>query len=249
MSTPFLSGQREHLLAKALMQIRNGQIDDRVGAGRPHDVLLVLAGDRGEHLAAERLGQLDRGQADAAGRAEHQHGLARRDPAAVLQREIGGVVNQRHRRGFVERQRRRQLDALALRHHREFGEAGRLRHQQRVVAGLEFRHAVADRRDHADRQLAGNERQRRLELVAAAHHHQIDEVDRDRARLEQHLAGLGRGLGHVAEACVLDASEFADHHGAHDDLISGGWGTQTRGLNHQFAWRPNSSVRLILWFS
>ena len=45
------------------------------------------------------------------------------DAAAILQREIGGVVDQRHRGGLAERQRRRQLDALAFRHHGELGEA------------------------------------------------------------------------------------------------------------------------------
>ena len=47
--------------------------------------------------------------------------------------------------------------------------------------GLNLRHARADRGNDAGRQLARNERQLRLELVAAAHHHQVDEIDRGRA--------------------------------------------------------------------
>jgi NADPH:quinone reductase-like Zn-dependent oxidoreductase len=70
-------------------------------------------------------------------------------------------------------------------------------------------------RDRAGRKLARHERQRGLELILAAHHDQIDEIDRGGVHLDQHLAGLGRGLRYVAERGVLDPPELANDDGAH----------------------------------
>src|SRR6185437_60343 len=57
-------------------------VDEVIGAGTLGDLELVRPARRGDHRGAHRLGDLDRGQADAARRAEHQHPLAELEPAA-----------------------------------------------------------------------------------------------------------------------------------------------------------------------
>src|SRR5262245_64128586 len=84
-----------------------------------------------------------------------------------------------------------------------------------MVAYLELGHAGPGCGDDAGRQLARHERQLRLELVAAAHHHQVDEIDRGGLDLQQHFAGLRLGLRHLAERSLLDAAELTNHHCAH----------------------------------
>ena len=54
--------------------------------------LLLVGGDDRDRARAEALGHLQRRRADAARGAVHEHGLARRQPPAVDQREVRRVV-------------------------------------------------------------------------------------------------------------------------------------------------------------
>ena len=76
---------------------------DVVGAGRARDLALLVGADHGDGAGAEAAGDLDRRGADTAGRAVHQHRLARPQPAALGEREVGGQVVHRDRRARVER--------------------------------------------------------------------------------------------------------------------------------------------------
>ena len=89
--------------------------DELVGAGLERDGALLGRRGHGDDAAgAEGLGDLDRGGADAAGGALHEHGLAGLQAAALDEGEVGravveddrGALLVRHRVGQRERRRR-----------------------------------------------------------------------------------------------------------------------------------------------
>src|SRR6266446_5717650 len=76
----------------ALAQIFGGIVDGRVGAVLAAHRELLVARCAGDDARAERLADLDRGQADAAGRAEHEQRFAGLQGAAVAQRMVRSAV-------------------------------------------------------------------------------------------------------------------------------------------------------------
>ena len=108
-----------------------------------------------------RLAELDRGQADAAGRAEHEQGLALLEPAPVEQGVDGRRIGEDQRRSLLEaaafgqRQRHRRGDQHLL------GEAAMAEHRDQPVARRPAGDALPRRLDHAGDLAAGRERARR----------------------------------------------------------------------------------------
>src|SRR6202043_3119197 len=74
-------------------------VDEMVGAGTSGDGELVRATRGGDDLGAHRLGDLDRGQSDAAGSAEHQHPFARLQPGAPSEGAVGCAIGDGETRG------------------------------------------------------------------------------------------------------------------------------------------------------
>ena len=72
-------------------------------------------------------------------------------------------------------------------------------HRQHAVADLDRVTPAPTAATTPGRPLAGNERQRRRELIFAADHQKIDEIDGAGMHLDQHLAGLRRRLRHLAD--------------------------------------------------
>ena len=92
-SAPEPAGQLAHPVADALAAV----VDQFVGAVLARDRELFGAAGGGDDPGAHRLADLDRGQPDPAGGAEHQQRLARLQMAAMGQREMRGAVG--HRKG------------------------------------------------------------------------------------------------------------------------------------------------------
>jgi len=166
-----------------------------LGARRGHHGGLVRACHARQHSCAQRLGELHRGEADAPGRAEHQHRLAGAIAGPLAQRRPRRVVHERQRGRLDEGDRGRQPVAVLLGRKREFRVAAVLGHGQDAVTDLDRGHARPDRRHKTGRTLARRERRLGQELILAADHQQIDEIRRRGVNFDQNLARSGLRLG------------------------------------------------------
>ncbi|MCY1297839.1 hypothetical protein D9M70_472920 [compost metagenome] len=149
----------------------------------------------GDHARTDGLADLDCRDAHAAGRAQHEHGLARFQLAAVDHRMVRSAVGQRKGRGGLE------VDARRHRHDRGGGRLG-LRGKRAIaqvgddlVARLDMGDACAHRVDHAGQFGAGAERQGRLGLVFVLDDEHIREVDGGRLHVDDHFARARHQVG------------------------------------------------------
>ena len=168
-----------------------GVVEHGIGALCERERPLRLAARGREHARAERLADLDCRHPDAAGAGVHQQRLAGAQPGAVVQREVRGVIRDRHRRRLGEGHLRGQREHVRGLDDGVFREATAARDRHHPIAGLAAAHAVADRIDRAGDFGAGDERKGRLDLVLALHLQDVEEIERGRVVANPHLAGPG----------------------------------------------------------
>ena len=87
-SAPLAVGERLHLV----LELAVGVVDHLIGARRLRRFALGFAAGGGEDARAHGLAELDRGEAHAAARAEHQQGFAGQQFAALLEGVVAGAV-------------------------------------------------------------------------------------------------------------------------------------------------------------
>jgi hypothetical protein len=73
-------------------EVGGGVVDGDIGAERQTGLHLVRAAGRGDHPCAQRLGELDGGEARPARGAVHQHSLAQMKPRPPHEAHMGGLV-------------------------------------------------------------------------------------------------------------------------------------------------------------
>ena len=153
----FVAGQRHHPLGELL-----GRVVDRRRRRRApgHRELLRRAGG-GDDARAHGLADLDRGEADAAGRAQHQQRLARLEPTLPADRHVARDVGDGEGAGLGEAHAVGIGEGLRLRRHRVLGEAAIGQDRHHPIARLEARHVRPAGRDHAGGLQPRAERQRR----------------------------------------------------------------------------------------
>ena len=205
---------------RARLQVLARVVDDLVRTAIAADGELLGGGRRGDHPCAHQLAELDGGEADVAGGAEHEERLAGLESTAVVEAVVARAV------GVAETRRLGVAHVL-----REL--AGRTRpdedllreaaHEQRIPddaltegealdVGSELGH---DARGLAPR----HEGQRRLELVFVLDHQRIGKGHGRRPRLDHELAGPGRGIGSLLEHELLRRTELPTNDGSHGDLL------------------------------
>ena len=181
----------EHRLADAVVhhveRARPGDLGDRlgevdvavedhvIGAGGARELGLLGGSDRGEHLGAQALGDLDQEQADAAGTGVDETAAARREWIGVGGEVVGGHALERDGSGHVE------VDDVGHAHdpvggrHDGRGVRARTAGPRHPVTGRETVDTGAGRHDGAGALQARDVRQRHLvepgTLVG------VDEVD------------------------------------------------------------------------
>ena len=181
-------------LLDLLAHVLGGVVDAGVGAVLFADLQLVGAGGAGDHLRAHRLADLDRSQADAACRAQHQQRFAGFELAAVAQRVVRRSIGEQKCRRAVE------IHALGNRHQasrvdfdflRERAVGGERDH---AVARLETFHSFADFLHQARHFAARGKGQRRFELVLVLDDEHVREIQARRLDADDDFAGarLGR---------------------------------------------------------
>ncbi len=136
--------QDQVVVPGAVGEVVPGVVEHVVGAQGPHQVLLGRTGDAGD-LRAERLRQLYGVRADTAGGAEHQHRLARLDPAGIGERLQCRAGRDRHDRRLLEGEPLRLGRQLVLPHRGVLGE-GAARDAVDLVTHAEAGHRGADGR-------------------------------------------------------------------------------------------------------
>ena len=158
---------------------------------------------------------MHRRHADAAGRAKHQHALARRQPAALQQGVKGGVVGGAEHGGLRHVQFGRRRPHTVEGRHRQFGEAAGPVAHDHPVARLEGIAAPAGGDDRAGSLQSRHERQVGLELVAARHHQRIDIVDAPGLLPDQYFAHARLRIGPLLDGQHIGRAELAAEDYAH----------------------------------
>jgi hypothetical protein len=165
---------------------------------RRHRRELLRRARCGDHPRAERLGQIDRGQPDAAGRAVDQYPLARLELGAAYQRDISGVVGRADARAGGEIEIGGKPPYAGRVDGDQFGEPAEPRPRNHCLARHES--AIAIGVHHLARDFhAGNERQIGLQLIFALGHQQVGEIERRRAYPDQHLPWRPHRIGQVGQ--------------------------------------------------
>ena len=118
-------------------------VEDMIGAEQLHEVALLGGTRRREDFRTQMLGQLDRGDADAAGAAVNEHALPLAQTGEFVQRIVGGEKCGRHSGRGGKRPRGRFAGDGERAGAHAIGEGGRCERDHLVPAG-DFGHRGAD---------------------------------------------------------------------------------------------------------
>ncbi len=207
MAATRLVGEREPARIEHLVRAEAGEERALLGGARG-----------GEHGRAAPLGDLERGEADAAGPAVDEDGVALLQLAELDQRIVGGEERDGHAGG-----RRRAEVGRTLRDRRRRdgdvgGEAGGRERDHRVADG-KVGHVGADSFDHtgafhAERR-AGEAVLQRLVRQEAERPHHVAEVQADGLDAQAHVACTEPGALCGAPDEVVDGAAVRDREGGH----------------------------------
>jgi len=185
-----------------------------VGAVGASERELVGPARRGDHRRPHRLADLDRGEADAAGRAEHEQPFAWAQMGAQVERRVRSAIGNRKRRGDVE------IHAVGNREGERRGADDLLRegavveHDDHARAGRDA--GIGGRLDDGARRLeAGHEGHRRLDLVLALDDQRVGEVECGGGDAHPHHPAFERRRGQIGDRQRFGRPVVAAEDGAH----------------------------------
>lgn len=168
-------------------------VDEVLGAVGRRDVELLGRRRDGRHRRPEHDAELDRGEADAASRAEHDQLLPRLHGRDRAQHVVRGAV--RH----AERRREPVVNAVGDVAHciggddHLLGERTRDPRSEDMIADNRVGDPGADLFDHARVLAAGDERRRQRDLVLVGDEEDVGEVDGGRGHTDPNLTVTDRG--------------------------------------------------------
>ena len=200
---------------QAFLEIFLGVVQRQLGAVLLGEFQLLVRRGAGDHLQAHQLAELAGGQAGAAGGAEHRQRLARLRAGAIFQRMQRGAVDDDDAGGAIKveivgnlhdrRGRQRDLFASAV-------VAAGCHH---AVADLQIGDAFADALDHAGDFGGRRERERRLDLILALDHQEVEEIQRRRLDGDHRLAGIGHRIGDIGQHEIVGTAILRAENGFH----------------------------------
>ena len=156
----------------------------------------LVAGGRGEDRGrAGRLGQLDRGQPDAARTGLHEHRLARPEVPELEEAVVGRTELDRDAGGLVDREPVGDRVHRRRRHRRQLGVAAEAHRRHDRLADGERRDVGTDLADPARGLVPHHVRRRRHRAAGAVQ--QVAALDPDGLDLEDDPARAQGGVGHV----------------------------------------------------
>jgi hypothetical protein len=206
---------------QALAQVVGRVVDGFVRAVRPAQFELLRCRGRRDYLRAELLADLDRGEADAAGCAEHEQRFAWPYAGAILEGVMGGGIGDQEARGLHKAHCPRDLiDALRERHGLLGVAAGAVEGED-AHARADMGHIRASLDDNTGHLAARREGKIRPGLILSFHHQAVEEIEPAGLDTDQHLAGTdGRRLD-VLEAKLLSRFEIPAKHCFHRAAVFG----------------------------
>ena len=182
---------------------------------------LVVRRRAGDDTRAHDLADLDRGEAGAAGGAEHDQRFAGFEVGAFLQRVERGAVSDGQTGGAVEIEPVGHFHQLLRRDGDGFARRAPADIAHDAVARRDAGDAGADAFDHAGKLRRRRERKRRLVLIFAGDDQRIEEIQRRRFHPHHRFAGAGMRLLDVGELKFIGGAEMAAEDGLHARFISG----------------------------
>ena len=185
-------------LARAHLEILGAIVDQMIDAERAQFAVLGRRGGADDGRA-DMLGDLGRGDADAAAGGMNQHGLAAFEAAHDDDELPGGEIVDRDRRGGLRRHAGRPHEDLAGRGADHIGIAAEPRHRQDVAPDQGAVDARSDRIDAARDLVARNHRQRRQVRIETETAQNIGEIDAARFDADAHLALTRNGIGRLLD--------------------------------------------------
>ena len=186
-----------------------------VGAVGDGQINLFLGGAGRDDPGASRLAKLNRREADPAGRAEDQPGLAGLQVTAVVDGVIGGAIGQDEGGGLIIGHGIRNLGQPACRADDLLGHAAAADLGQNPVADLDAGDVVSDSL-HDTRDLATRSKgPGRLGLVLVLDHQDVGEIDPDGLHRNDGAARLQFGRGGVLIDQGLRAAGHLAQNGLH----------------------------------
>ena len=176
---------------------------------------LLLRRGAGDHLEAHQLAEFACGETGAAGGAEYRQRLARLRAGAIFQRMQRGAVDDDDAGGAVEIQIVGNFDDRVGRQRDLFARAVMAAGRHHAIADLQAGDAGADAFNHAGDFGRRRKRKRRLDLVLALDHQQVEEIQRRGFDRDHGLAGLGHGIGHIGQHEIVGAAILRAENGFH----------------------------------
>ena len=134
---------------------------------------------------------------------------------AIFQRMQRGAVDDDDAGGAIEIQIVGNLDDGIRRQRDLFARAIVAAGRHHAVADLQVGDASADAFDHARDFRRRRKRKRRLDLVFALDHQQVEEIQRRRLDRDHGLAGSGHGIGHLGQHEIVGAAILRAENGFH----------------------------------
>jgi hypothetical protein len=230
------TGELAHPVADALA----GVIDQLVGAVRAGDGELARPAGGGDDARAQRLANLDRGQPDPAGSAEHQQGLARLQPSTMGQGRMRGAVGHRKAGGGDKIHRIRDRHHGGGRHHDLLGKGIAMGRRHHPLTNPQPLDVAADFGDLAGDFEAWNEGKRRPDLILAGDLQGIGEAEAAGTHANAHLAHANRRARDVVDHQAFRFAPGMAAHGLHAAFLSLGAQARIAAANRAFEPDPRA---------
>ena len=191
-------------------------VDRRVSADGTAQRAFFIGRCGCDHACTGGLGNLDGRRADATGRAQHQHGFAGLELAAVDQRMVRGGVNHDEGRCVDRRKTGRQRHAQRSWRQRVRAKTAGARQAGHALADLEVGDAFAHRLDTASVFGTRHKGQGRLHLVLVLHDQQVGEVQTGGLDGDAHLSGARHRRGQLFPGQGVDTDRVFTEPGMHN---------------------------------
>ena len=180
-----------------------------------HEIELVLCARRSDNPRTHRDADLNRCQPDTPCRRMHQESLAGSQRRSVGEADVRSLVDDPHRRRFLECHLGRQSEDPLLWSRHDGGEATVGKQGAHAITDRKTIHSFADLTNDAGDLRTRRERQLRAHLVLALRDHDVEEVAPGGADIDHDAARLSP---HAIEILALQggrASELAYDHPVH----------------------------------
>ena len=190
-------------------------VQRQLGAMRLGEFEFLVRRCAGDHLQAHQLAEFAGRKSGAAGSAQHRKRLAGLRAGAVFQRVQRRAVDDDDSGGAIEIQIVGNLHDRVCRQRDLFARAVMAAGRHHAVADLQVGDAGADAFDHAGNLGGRRKRERRLDLVLALDHQDVEEIQRRGLDRNHGLSRFGHRIGDVGQHEIVGLAILRAENGFH----------------------------------